>query len=345
MNLQLKKYANLAAVLLLIAVVAPFVVYAAPVTVGADHSFVVLTASMTPAIAPGDVVIVDERDPSTIAEGDVITFLRGTSETPVTHRVTAVTTSGGTLAFETKGDANDNVDSGLVPATNVIGTVMLTIPYIGYVIQFGNSTYGFIALVVIPFGLLLVTELWSIYASRRKTTTGADGTTDDPDTTADPGESATEVLPVSADATNGEEITRDTVIGAAAMLLPFAAYSGYTAYTLRSTLSISVTVATSVAFLGAIGLLLSAGRTPGTAVPATDGGTTAETGGDGDANVLDEHAPAEPWIPAMAEEPDVPDADGQTASESIPGADFVADAGTHPHADVPSTSDHDGREQ
>ena len=326
MNLQLKKYVNLAAVLLLIAVVAPFVVYAAPITVGADHSFVVLTASMTPAIAPGDVVIVNERDPSTIAEGDVITFLRGTSETPVTHRVTAVTTSDGTLAFETKGDANDNVDSGLVPATNVIGTVMLTIPYIGYVIQFGNSTYGFIALVVIPFGLLLVTELWSIYGSRKKPTTGADGTRTDPDVATGSEGSDTEVPPLSAAATNGEEITRDTVIGAAAILLPFAAYSGYTVYALRSTLSISVTVATAVAFIGAIGLLLSAERTPRTAVPATDGGITAETGGGGgggDAQVSDEHAPAEPWIPAMAEEPDVPDTD----------------------ADVPSPRDHDGREQ
>jgi len=37
----------------LLALIAPFVVYAVPATVGAEASYVVLTASMTPAIAPG----------------------------------------------------------------------------------------------------------------------------------------------------------------------------------------------------------------------------------------------------------------------------------------------------
>ena len=161
-----KRAANVLGIVLLIALVAPFAAYAAPEVVGADESFVVLTASMTPAIAPGDVVIVAERDPAAIAEGDVITFVRGTSNVPVTHRVIGVTGEGATLAFETMGDANEGPDPGLVPAGNLVGTVTLTIPWIGYVIQFAGTQVGFVALVLLPFGLLAVTEIWSIVRDR-----------------------------------------------------------------------------------------------------------------------------------------------------------------------------------
>lgn len=161
-----RKLANVVALLLLIAVVAPFVVYAAPWTIGADESYVVLTASMTPAIAPGDVVVVDDRGTATVAEGDVITFRRADGAIPVTHRVIGVEERGGERAFATKGDANEDADSGLVPASDVVGTVVVTIPYLGYVIQFGNSPYGFLALVVVPFGLLAITEVWSLVGPR-----------------------------------------------------------------------------------------------------------------------------------------------------------------------------------
>ncbi|MCW8171877.1 signal peptidase I [Natrialba swarupiae] len=73
--------------LVLIAIVVPFVIYAVPGVIGAEYSFVVLTGSMAPAIDPGDVVIVGETEPTTIESGDVITFVRDGADTPVTHRV------------------------------------------------------------------------------------------------------------------------------------------------------------------------------------------------------------------------------------------------------------------
>lgn len=153
-------------VLLLIALVVPFVIYAAPWVIGADASYVVLTASMTPAISPGDVVIVAEQDPATIAEGDVITFYRGDENTPTTHRVIDVEETTNGPEFETQGDANDDPDSGTVSPEQLIGAVILTIPFIGYVTQFASSTLGFVLLVVVPFGLLLITEAWSIVRNK-----------------------------------------------------------------------------------------------------------------------------------------------------------------------------------
>ncbi|SIS17789.1 signal peptidase I [Natronorubrum thiooxidans] len=120
-----KKLANGIGLLLLIALVVPFVIYAVPGVIGAQYSFVVLSGSMSPAIDPGDVVIVADRAPATIETNDVITFTRGTEETPVTHRVVGVEASETGVAFETRGDANSNVDASPVPGANVLGVVVL----------------------------------------------------------------------------------------------------------------------------------------------------------------------------------------------------------------------------
>ncbi|OYR43404.1 signal peptidase I [Halorubrum sp. Hd13] len=269
-----KRAANVLGIVLLIALVAPFAVYAAPEIVGADESFVVLTASMTPAIAPGDVVIVADRDPTTVVDGDVITFMRGTSEVPVTHRVIDVVGEGGTLAFETMGDANEGPDPGLVPAGNLVGVVALTIPYIGYVIQFAGTQAGFVALVLLPFGLLAVTEVWSIVRGREEADGGSDAP-DSPDATADgvvdadataapvtaasAGTDAagvetaeTDVTPAETAATGSTGVSVDAVGGAAAVLLVFAPYATYVAVQLRTAAAIAVAVAAATLLLGAL---------------------------------------------------------------------------------------------
>lgn len=284
MNLpiSLKTLANALGILLLIALVAPFVVYAVPGVIGAEHGFVVLTASMTPAIAPGDVVIVDERDPAAIAEGDVITFVRGDNEVPVTHRVIDVTTSGGGIAFETQGDANGGPDASLVPAGNVLGVVAVTIPYIGHVIQFGDSPAGFALIVVVPFGLLLISELRSLVRNRNggSPRSGSDAEPARGDE-AD-GRSATDEAeaPLVAATTDPDPagITVDTVVGAGTVLALFVPYSAYVALQLRTTVSYSVAIATAVLCLCA--LAIRAGET-GTG-DRSDSRTAAEAEGWGD---------------------------------------------------------------
>ncbi|QKY18066.1 signal peptidase I [Halorubrum sp. CBA1229] len=148
--------------LLLIAIVIPFVIYAVPGVVGAEGSYVVLSGSMEPTINTGDVVVVDDVDPADIEERDVITYLRSGSDTPTTHRVVGINEDGGERSFVTQGDANDDPDASPVAASEVRGQVVFTIPYIGYVIQFGSTTTGFVALVVVPFALLLLSEVYSI---------------------------------------------------------------------------------------------------------------------------------------------------------------------------------------
>lgn len=149
---SLPKARSLVVTLVLIAAVSPFVVFALPEVVGADESYVVLSGSMEPTLSPGDVVIVDAT--ATVGVGDIITYDTG-DQVPTTHRVIDERDGG----YQTKGDANENVDSGLVAFESVIGRTIITIPFVGYVILWANSPVGYVLLVVIPLVLLGVSEL------------------------------------------------------------------------------------------------------------------------------------------------------------------------------------------
>jgi signal peptidase len=286
--------------LVLLALVVPFVVYAVPGLIGANASFVVLSGSMEPAISAGDVVVVATGDPATIVAGDVITFSRGSSGVAVTHRVVDVDTSGAEPLFYTKGDANDNVDVNPVPASAVIGTVVLTIPLIGYVIQFAGTTLGFVLLVIVPIGLLLVTEGVSYLRTRRG---GAAGSSREP--TEAPRDASTDQA--TADAASEVPTEHDAVISIGAndvllslgILVVAVPYVVYVAIQQQTPLSITAAVGfgTTLLLVGGIFLLAKIGsrRQSGetapvdsadgtadpqfefdSADPAADGGTTSE---------------------------------------------------------------------
>jgi len=354
-----KRAANVLGIVLLIALVAPFAVFAVPEVVGADESFVVLTASMTPAIAPGDVVIVAERDPAAIAEGDVITFARGTSDVPVTHRVIDVVDEGGALAFETMGDANEGPDPGLVPAGSLVGVVTLTVPYIGYVVRFAGTQVGFVALVLLPFGLLAVTEIWSIVGGRGDaesqlptTVDPADEPTDGESPAAETGSAVAAESARSADAADGSGgVSVDAVGGAAAVLAAFAPYAVYVALELRTAAAIAVAVGASTLLLGALAAWIPASgvldRDGPTAEPAAAADATAdaaeptsravvdggERGTDG-ARESDEAAIEEPTVTeerAATEDGDASNASDEESgegSETAEGSESVPAAAT-----------------
>jgi signal peptidase len=160
----LHRYARTAGLLGLVVLVAPFVVFAVPQVAGASHSYVVLSDSMSPTIAAGDVVLVEDAPASAIDRGDVVTYERpGTSGELVTHRVVEVASAGDSLAFRTQGDANEDPDAYSVPAAAIVGRVAFDIPLIGHVIAFANTTVGTVALVVVPAVLLVANELWTLY--------------------------------------------------------------------------------------------------------------------------------------------------------------------------------------
>lgn len=153
---------RIGAALALLLVVASFVVQAFPWLVGADHALTVLSGSMEPAIGTGSIVFVAETPPEQINERDVITY-QDDGGNLVTHRVVEKHEAAGSLRFETKGDANENRDPEPVYRGDVVGTVLFSIPFMGYVVSFGNTTAGYVTLVLVPVTLFIFNELWEFW--------------------------------------------------------------------------------------------------------------------------------------------------------------------------------------
>ncbi|MFD1644430.1 signal peptidase I [Haloarchaeobius litoreus] len=271
-----RRVLHVVGLLALLMVVVPFVVYAFPTAAGADHSFVVLSGSMEPEIAPGDVVIVDERSTESIEEGDVITFVRGEGDKPVTHRVVGVEERGDTTVFTTKGDANEDVDAQPIPAGNVIGEVTVTIPYIGHVIQFAQRPVGFVVLVLLPLGLLGLSEIWTVVRNQRD-----DGAGDDT------GDETVATVATTSGATAAEPddeaevtLTATDLTLATGILLLVAPYTVYVALQLRNPVTFTAAFAAGFSFVGVAGLWLTA-RRGDTGQPAAPPDSSDDDGDDG----------------------------------------------------------------
>lgn len=130
-------------------------------------SFVVLTGSMTPSIPQGSVIFTKKAEAYTA--GDVVSFnIDGKN---VTHRINAVEQDmNGDIFYETKGDANNAVDSELVSAASVIGKSVFHMPHVGKAILFLKSVQGFVALIILPSFLFIGMELWAIKREIEKET-------------------------------------------------------------------------------------------------------------------------------------------------------------------------------
>ncbi|MGI9197551.1 MAG: signal peptidase I [Candidatus Nanopelagicales bacterium] len=75
----------------------------------------VLTGSMRPAIAPGDLVVTRLSQASTIAAGDVV--VANSDGVPIAHRVVETRPLSGVYRLTTKGDANALIDTDPVMAS------------------------------------------------------------------------------------------------------------------------------------------------------------------------------------------------------------------------------------
>lgn len=112
------------------------------------QSLIIGGPSMEPAIPLGAAVVVEPVAATSLMPGDVIS-VRLTGGTTVTHRLSRVVSRDDGLWFETKGDANEEPDPALVPATELLGRVAWTFPFAGYLLR----------LLALPSGLLMFAGL------------------------------------------------------------------------------------------------------------------------------------------------------------------------------------------
>lgn len=118
----------------------------------------VLSGSMKPTYAPGDVVIAREKPANQVAVGDVIMF-----NTPakyggskVTHRVAAIKMDeDGAITIRTKGDNNNAVDPwNAVVSTPNVWVIEGRIPKVGYLANLAQSWWTTLLAVLVSAPML-----------------------------------------------------------------------------------------------------------------------------------------------------------------------------------------------
>ena len=149
--------AYIALALLMIGTVVPFAGY---------QVRLVATGSMIPTMPIGAAVFVEKA--AQYAPGEIITFERPGERIPTTHRIVSDEVQSGVIYYTTKGDANDAPDQLLIAQPDVIGRVFLSVPYLGYILDFVRKPLGFMLLIGVPFLAVLIEEWRKMSASSRR---------------------------------------------------------------------------------------------------------------------------------------------------------------------------------
>lgn len=114
-------------------------------TIAGHRICIVLSGSMEPALKVGSIVVVQPLAAEEVQPGDIITYRGASGSSLTTHRVDHLDTADG-LFFYTKGDANSVLDPAPVPAGRLVGRVIFTLPYAGYLVAYTRSREGLLAL-------------------------------------------------------------------------------------------------------------------------------------------------------------------------------------------------------
>ncbi|CAB4339626.1 unannotated protein [freshwater metagenome] len=132
-----------------------------------QRPFTVLTGSMSPTIAAGDVVVVKKISPLDAQVGNIVSFTDpgGTGEM-ITHRVRSIRSRGATVDFQTRGDANNVSERWTVARSGAVGLVTERIPAVGNAFVYLSGRPARLLLIVIPLLLLASLEIWHVWKPR-----------------------------------------------------------------------------------------------------------------------------------------------------------------------------------
>ena len=113
------------------------------------NPYVIVSGSMESELPVGSVCLVDcqQKEPE---GGDIISYKA--QDAIITHRVIEKTDDG----YITKGDNNSVADPGIVKPKQIFGTVICSIPKVGYAVMFMRTLKGImlIAIGAVCFGLI-----------------------------------------------------------------------------------------------------------------------------------------------------------------------------------------------
>lgn len=126
-------------------------------------AFIVLSDSMSKTdFDAGDLVLVKEVDPSTLKEGDIISYQSTNTENygeVVTHKIRSLTADAeGNPGFITYGTTTDTDDENIVTYGFVLGKYQTRLPGVGKFFQFLKTAPGYIVCIFLPFLILILIQ-------------------------------------------------------------------------------------------------------------------------------------------------------------------------------------------
>lgn len=121
----------------------------------------VVSGSMEEVFKVGDVILIKETKQEDIKKGDIITYKK---ENYITHRIVEMNKTNDTMYYTTKGDSNNVNDTEKVKYEEIEGKYITKFVYIGRLINFLNTTEGFIILVSLP----IIVIVFTIFRELRK---------------------------------------------------------------------------------------------------------------------------------------------------------------------------------
>ncbi len=122
------------------------------------QTYVIYGSSMEPTIKLGSLIVAKSVSPDDLEVGDIITFRSRGNETTVTHRIVGVRHEDGQHYFKTKGDASTSSDPTEGRLEGRVHRLAYKLPYLGYFVDFANSTMGIILLIALPAAALLASS-------------------------------------------------------------------------------------------------------------------------------------------------------------------------------------------
>jgi len=131
-------------------------------SIGGFKVLVVKSGSMEPTIKTGSIVV--SKLFSDYNVNDIITYKNNdqTSET-TTHRIIQKKYQENVYNFLTQGDANNSPDSSFINQNRIIGKVVISVPYLGYVTSFVRTLPGLIIIIIIPSIIIIYEEMKKIH--------------------------------------------------------------------------------------------------------------------------------------------------------------------------------------
>ena len=110
--------------------------------------------------AAGDLIFVKEVDPTTLQEGDIITYMSQNTDSygqAITHKIRTLTTDAeGNPGFITYGTTTNTDDTTIVTYPYILGKYVSHLTGVGTFFNFLKTPQGYIVCIFVPFMLLIL---------------------------------------------------------------------------------------------------------------------------------------------------------------------------------------------